>query len=62
MGVFNETIFPLTRVGYEMITANSCPTSARGIIVKYKKSSCFGGFRGVRGTPRAPCLKMRENL
>ena len=45
-GVFNETIFPLALVGYEMIIANSAlcaslpiyilyPTRACGIIVNY---------------------------
>ena len=33
--VFNKTIIPLALVGYEMIIANSYPTRARGIIVKY---------------------------
>ena len=35
MVVFNKTIIPLALVGYEMIIANSYPTRARGIIVKY---------------------------
>ena len=29
VGVFNKTIFPLALVGYEMIIANSYPTSTR---------------------------------
>ena len=33
VGVFNKTINPL--VEYEMIIANSYPTRARGVIVKY---------------------------
>ena len=35
VGVFNKTIIPLKLVGYEMIIANSYPTRARGVIVKY---------------------------
>jgi len=37
-GVFNETIMELALVGYEMITANSYPTHARGIINNYTRS------------------------
>ena len=33
-GVFNQTIIPLARVGYEMIMAISYPTRACGIFVK----------------------------
>ena len=33
--VFNKAIIPLKLVGYEMIIANSYPTRARGVIVKY---------------------------
>ena len=33
VGVFNKTIIPLALVGYEMIIANSYPTSTHGIIV-----------------------------
>ena len=51
MGVFNETIFPLTRVGYEMITANSCPTSARGIVVKYKKAHALADLEACGEHP-----------
>ena len=35
LGVFNKTIIPLALVGYEIVIANSYPTRARGIIVKY---------------------------
>ena len=35
VGVFNKTINPLKLVEYEMIIANSYPTRARGVIVKY---------------------------
>ena len=35
LGVFNKTIIPLTLAGYEIVIANSYPTRARGIIVKY---------------------------
>jgi len=49
-GVFNNTIFPLALVGYEMIIANSAqrarclstisyPTCARGIILNYNIAS-----------------------
>ena len=33
-GVFNKSIIPLARVGYEMIIADLYPTRIRGIIVK----------------------------
>ena len=35
LGVVNKTIIPLALVGYEIVIANSYPTCARGIIVKY---------------------------
>ena len=34
--VFNKTILPVALVGYEIVTANSYSTRARGIIVSYK--------------------------
>ena len=37
-GVFNKTIILLALVGYEMIIANSYPTLARRIIVKYSRA------------------------
>ena len=35
LGVFNKTIIPLALVGYEIVIANSYPTRARGLTVKY---------------------------
>ena len=45
VGVFNKAIIPLKLVGYEMIIANSYPTRARGVIVKY--SSLWKSFKNA---------------
>ncbi len=41
LGVLNKTIIPLTLVGYDIVIANSYPTRARKIIVKYYV--CYSG-------------------
>ena len=45
VGVFNKAIIPLKLVGYEMIIANSYPTRARGVIVKY--TSLWKSFKNA---------------
>ena len=41
LGVFNKAIIPLVLVGYEIVIANSYPTRAREIIVKYSNLFFF---------------------
>ena len=46
MGVFNETIIPLTLVGYEMIIANSALRASLGPRIGYhRKYSLMGTFQ-----------------
>ena len=61
MFFFIKIIIPLAFVGYEMIIANSYPTRARGIIVKYRVYAAHLITESEKTFRLAAELTIREN-